>query len=274
MNMQMLMSAETLKLRSAALSDRGQKRRANEDAVFQFSESIGNEENIGLYLVCDGMGGHEAGDVASQLVVQTIVAALGKLLVFDEDGVASKLERPFYPQLLKEWLYDAILEANDHIRQILKEGSVNKMGTTVTALLIYNGRAYIANVGDSRTYLWRKGEIEQITTDHSMVNELLQSGAIPPEQAHSHQMRNIITQALNGKDEMLKQVDIFERPLLPGDRFLLCSDGLWGAYPDGAELEERIAASANPGDLCWQLVAEANQRDGSDNISAVAVFAA
>jgi serine/threonine protein phosphatase PrpC len=87
-------------------------------------------------------------------------------------------------------------------------------------------------------------------------------------------MRNVITQAVNGRNEMLKEVDIFERAVLPGDRFLLCSDGLWVAYPDMADLEERIAASNHPGDLCWQLVAEANQRDGSDNISAVAVFAA
>ena len=274
MSMQMLLSAETLKLHSAALSDRGQKRPINEDSVFQFSESIDGQEYIGLYIVCDGMGGHDAGEVASQLVVQTLVAALGNLIVFDEQDGVARAKRPFTPQLLKDWLENAIVEANKAIHDLLKESSVYRMGTTVNALLIYNDNAYIANVGDSRTYLWHKGAIEQITTDHSMVNEMVEANAITAEEAHTHQMRNIITRAVSGNKEMLGAIDIFERPLLPGDKFLLCSDGLWSAYPDAGELSEHIAKADRPNDLCWQLVAEANQRDGSDNISAVAVFVA
>lgn len=272
MNMRTLTTTETMAVKSAALSDQGQKRPVNEDAVFQFSERFSNEEFMGLYLVCDGMGGHEAGEVASQLVVQTMAAALGNLIVFDEHEGTTSAKRPFTPQLLKDWLANTILEANKHIRELLEESPIQRMGTTINALLIYNHHAYIANVGDSRTYFWRKGEIEQITTDHSMVNEMVQAQAISPEAAHSHRMRNVITRAVNGNNEMLQSIDIFERTLQPGDRFLLCSDGLWSAYPEPAELEERIATAEYPADLCWQLIAEANQRDGSDNISAVAVF--
>ena len=274
MSMQTLISTATITLQSAALSDRGKKRPINEDSVFQFSERLGSDEYIGLYLVCDGMGGHEAGDVASQLAVQTMAAALGNLIVFDETNGTSTAKRPFSPQLLKNWLHDAILEANANIRRLLDESEITRMGTTVNALVIYNNQAYIANVGDSRNYLWRRGKLEQVTTDHSMVNEMVQANTISPEAAHTHQMRNVITRAVNGKNEMLETIDIFERTLQPGDRFLLCSDGLWGAYPNAKELEERIAAAEHPADLCWQLVAEANHRDGSDNISAVAVFVA
>lgn len=270
--MRTLTTTETIVLKSAALSDRGQKRPVNEDSVFQFSERFNSKEYMGLYLVRDGMGGHEAGEVASQFVVQTMAAALGNLIVFDEHDGTTRRKRPFTPQLLKEWLDSTILEANKHLRDLIEEGPIKRMGTTVNALLIYNDHAYIANVGDSRTYFWRRGQVEQITTDHSMVNEMVQAQALSPEAAHSHQMRNVITRAVNGEDKMLESIDIFERTLRPGDKFLLCSDGLWSAYPDPAELEGRIAAAEHPADLCWQLVAEANQRDGSDNISAVAVF--
>ncbi len=271
MNIQPLTTTKSLELHTAALSDRGQRRTINEDSVFQFSEHINDQENIGIYVVCDGMGGYEAGDVASQMVIQAIVAALSQLLIFNEDDVTTTVERPLTPRLIKRWLYNTILQANEKIRAILSEGTIRRMGSTVTAVLIYNEHAYIANVGDSRTYLWRTGLLKQITSDHSIPNELRKAGAISTEQAQTHSMRNVLTQAVSGND-LQNSIDIFEQTLQSGDRLLLCSDGLWTAYADENELAERIATADRPIDLCWQLVAEANQRDGSDNISVVTVF--
>lgn len=271
MNIQPLMTTKSLELHAAALSDRGQNRTINEDSVFQFSEHINDQENIGIYVVCDGMGGYEAGDVASQMVIQTIVAALSKLLIFNEGDVTRSVERPLTAQRITNWLYNTILEANEKIRTTLNEGTIKRMGSTITAVIIYNEHAYVANVGDSRAYLWRAGLLTQITSDHSLLNELIKAGTISAEQAHTHSMRNVLTQAVSGNN-LQNSIDIFEQTLQSGDRLLLCSDGLWTAYPNEAELAERIATADRPVDLCWQLVAEANQRDGSDNISAVTIF--
>ena len=259
------------RLQAAALTDRGQRRKMNEDAVFQFTESTQAGDTIGLYLVCDGMGGHEVGDVASQLAVKTIVSTLGDLLVYEDPADHPVLLPEATSRTFAHWLRDAVVEANETIQTFIDDEPVSKMGTTVNAVLIHNNLATIANVGDSRTYLWRQGEITLLTSDHTVVNEMLKSGTITPEQAQTHPMRHILTQAVGGK-EALAKIDIVQRPLQVGDKLLLCTDGLWQAYPDLAELAARMAQAKRPGDLCWQLVTEANQRDGSDNISAVTVY--
>jgi len=204
------------------------------------------------------------------MALPTIVSALSELLTFEDEEVVA-LIRPLTPALITEWLEKAIWQANEEIRDLITEGRARKMGTTVNVVFIYNNRAYIANVGDSRTYLWRANEITLITSDHSITNEMVKTNTISAEVARTHPMRNLLTQAVDGKFG-LHTIDIFERPLQPGDKFLLCSDGLWEAYPDQSELGQLMAEAERPGDLCWQLVGEANQRDGSDNISAVAVF--
>jgi protein phosphatase len=262
----------TWHLKAAALTDRGQERSVNEDAVFQFSDYTKRGESIGLYIVCDGMGGHEAGEVASQLVVQTMVTALSDLtVVLENDNDVEFLQtRPSTNKFLTEWLRDTILEANEKIRDLIDTETIRSMGTTVNAVLIYNGCAFIANVGDSRTYMWRAGELCQLTSDHSLANEMAKLEAIPPEDVSSNHMRNILTRSVSGNSSL--RVDIFVRPLQSEDRFLLCSDGLWLAFPDQKDLKMPLANANHPGDLCWKLVTEAKRRDGSDNISAVAVF--
>lgn len=263
-------TTHTWQLQSSALTDRGQKRQVNEDSVFQFSDVTPDDETIGLYIVCDGMGGHEAGAVASHVAVQTIVSALSELLTFEDEEVVT-VTRPLTPSLITKWLQTAIWQANKKIRDLITEGAAQKMGTTVNVVFIYNNQAYIANVGDSRTYLWQADELTLVTADHSITNEMVKTNTISAEEAYTHPMRNLLTQAVDGKNG-LKTIDIFERPLQPGDRLLLCSDGLWQVYREQSELGKRMAEADSPGDLCWQLVGEANQRDGSDNISAVAVF--
>ncbi len=259
----------TLKLQAFALTDVGQKRAVNEDCVFQFSDRLKDGENVGLYIVCDGMGGQEAGDVASQLVVRTIVSELGHLLVY-EDDMAHGI-RPFSSVFITDWLHTAIEKANRAIHDWAAKENISKMGTTVTALFIYCQKAYIAHLGDSRAYCWRAGTLTQITSDHTIANELVKAKAISPEAGKQHDMRHVLTRSVSGKKQ-LESIDIIEKTLRSGDRLLLCSDGLWTAFPDDQTLNERVSDAPSPSELCWQLVGEANQRDGSDNISALAVF--
>lgn len=255
---------------ASALTDQGQERERNEDAVFQFTELTEDGASIGLYMVCDGMGGHEAGHLASQLAVQTIVAAFGDLIVDEESKAYPALAVPVTPRLFAGWLRQAIKEANEKIRQVTAQSPMHKMGTTVTAVLLYNEQATIGHVGDSRAYLWRRGNLKQVTTDHTLVSEMVREGLITPAEARVHPRRNILTAAV-GSAEALERIDIYEQTVQPGDRLLLCSDGLWQAYPEGAELAAQVAQFKEPGSLCWHLVAKANQRDGSDNISVVVV---
>lgn len=267
----MLSSTETMtgKLKAAALTERGKSRTVNEDTVFQFSEQTVDNENIGFYLVSDGMGGYQGGDVASKIVAQTLVAALDDVLAYEEDTFRVKLPLSF--PLIHSWFKTAVLSAHENIQETIEKGNISKMGATVTAVFIYNDQAAIANVGDSRTYLWRKGRIKQITSDHSLTNELVKSQTISAREARNHPMRNVLTQSVGG-ESTLKSIDIFEQQVAPGDKLLLCSDGLWHSFPEETDLEPYLAQAQDPGDLCWQLVAEANQRDGTDNISAVAAF--
>lgn len=145
----------TLKLQAFALTAIGQKCAVNEDCVFQFSDYLKDGENVGLYIVCDGMGGHEAGDVASQLVVRTIVSDLGHLLVYEDD--IARIISPFSSAFITNWLHSAIEKANKAIYDWAAKENIRKMGTTVTALFIYCQKAYIAHLGDSRAYYWQAG---------------------------------------------------------------------------------------------------------------------
>lgn len=258
-----------LYLQASALTDCGLKRPSNEDAVFQCTEHTDNG-NLGLYVVCDGMGGHEAGDVSSQLVIETLDDAFHEWIKFEEVRGTITLPQPLMPHIIKNWLRHTIIKANDKIRNIIDQGAIDKMGTTVNAVLIYNNRAFMANVDDSRTYLWREGTISQITSDNSIVNELVRKNAISAEEAHTHALRKVLTRAINGREPL--EIDMYERDLQPGDKLLLCSDGLWHAYPHAEELAQRMAQAPDPGSLCWQLVQEAKQRDSSDNISVVTVY--
>jgi len=242
-----------------ALSDVGRKRKGNEDALFL------NEEQR-LFVVADGMGGHAAGEVASRVAVEAIaefVALTGGNQEITwpfglDDSISYEGNR----------LKTAVRHANSRVLEATRESAEYEgMATTVAAVLVDGDTANLAHVGDSRIYLFHDGKIEQLTRDHSWVNEQIETGAISPEQARSHPLRNVVTRALGGRADLV--VDIQSRRMAAGDMLLLCSDGLTTMVTD-ADIA-RILGEAQ-GDVAKgaaDLVNEANQRGGEDNITVV-----
>jgi serine/threonine protein phosphatase PrpC len=250
-----------MKIHCEALSDVGRKRKGNEDAL-----ALNDEQR--LYVVADGMGGHAAGEVASRVAVEAIEEFV-KLTGGNEEIT--------WPFGLDETIsYDgnrlktAIRHANRRVLETTRERSeFEGMATTVAAVLVDGDVANIAHVGDSRIYLWSGGELRLLTSDHSWINEQVQSGVISAEQARSHPLRNVVTRALGGRAELV--VDVQSRRMGPDDVLLLCSDGLTTMVPDPeiarilSEADQDLAAAAAA------LVAAANERGGEDNITVLLV---
>ena len=221
----------------------------------------GNEDSYlcvdGLYFVADGMGGHSAGEVASDIAVTTLSDLLSAVVAngLSVDDLAAAIRHA----------NTAIL--SEAVRDRAKAG----MGTTLTGLAVADPeyrRALVANVGDSRTYLWRHGELRQITKDHSHVQSLVDRGAITRAEARVHHQRNIVLRAM-GIDPDL-EVDVFEVAIEDGDRFIVCSDGLVDEADDDA-IEIAIRTSASPQELADSLVVLANESGGRDNTTVVVV---
>ncbi len=248
-----------MRIACEARTDVGRKRKGNEDA-------LSLDEQRGLYVVADGMGGHAAGEVASRVAVEAIAEFI-TLTAGDEEVT--------WPYGLDESIsYDgnrlqtAIRHANHRVLETVRQrADYEGMATTVAAVLMEGDTAHLAHVGDSRIYLWSHGELLQLTHDHSWVNEQIQNGVISAEQARHHPLRNVVTRALGGRAELV--VDVQSRKMSPGESLLLCSDGLTTMVPD-VELA-RILCEAD-GDLARAvetLVAEANGKGGEDNITVV-----
>ena len=227
-----------MRVRFSARSDVGLRREVNQD-------SYGASElpQATLLIVCDGMGGHAAGEVASRLGVDTIIATFSVTAPPDSA------------------LRDSFVAANT---QIYADGH-GSMGTTGVAALFLGSSLYVANVGDSRAYMVREGQISQISHDHSFVSDQVAAGLMTAEQARTSNVRNIITRALGYQPEVL--VDIFTLPLLPGDTVLLSTDGMHGLIED-SEIEG-IASMLPPDEAVQRLVDMANTRGGHDNITVV-----
>jgi protein phosphatase len=254
---------DDLHLEVAALTDRGQQRPLNEDAVYVLTTETADGVQSGLYVVCDGLGGHEAGEVASRLAIKAIVEELEPMMGHSQMGLSSK---GFQQSIAR-----AINRANQRVWAFNNEDNLmvsRRAGTTLTMAFVHDHSLFVANVGDSRAYACHEGSIEQITQDHSLVAQMVNQGVIRPHEQRQHPYRHIITRALGKSDEV--EVDIFEYNLEAGDKLLLCSDGLWQAFHHEEELEECLC-SGDAEHICKQLVNEANRRDGSDNISAVVV---
>jgi len=221
----------------------------------------GNEDNFvsidGLYFVADGMGGHSAGEVASEIAVRILQE------VYTDPKV-----RVSSPGLLA----DAISTANTAIfMEAMHDASKTGMGTTLTGLAVTNGpdnQIVVANVGDSRTYLWRHGELRQVTKDHSHVQTLVDRGAITRAEARVHFQRNIVLRAMG--IESWVDIDTFPMTVEDGDRFIMCSDGLVDEADDD-EIETEIRLSVSVQDLADRLVDLANRNGGRDNITVVVV---
>ena len=248
-----------MKIRCEARSDVGRKRKGNEDSLVTSAEQ-------NLFVVADGMGGHAAGEVASRVAVEAISEFV--LLTAGDEEIT-------WPFGLDESIsYDgnrlktAIRHANRRVLEATRERSdYEGMATTVAAVLFDGDVANIAHVGDSRIYLWSDGALQQLTSDHSWVNEQIQNGVISAEQARHHPLRNVVTRALGGRTELV--VDVQSRRIRPGEVLLLCSDGLTTMITD-ADIGRIIGSAAGDLALAAQaLVDAANEGGGEDNISVI-----
>ncbi|MGA2538898.1 MAG: Stp1/IreP family PP2C-type Ser/Thr phosphatase [Terracidiphilus sp.] len=249
------MSTALVHYAAAAASDRGRKRPSNEDA-FGFSVEHG------VYLVCDGMGGAAAGEIASSLAVDEMLRAFSQRAQA-ADGVESGS-----PILLVE---QAIAAANEAIySRSLRNEKLNGMGTTLVGLLVEERRVWVMNVGDSRCYRLRNRHLEQITLDHSLVEEQVRLGRMTRAEALRSPLRNVITRALGTQSQVTP--DIFELEPEPGDLFLLCSDGLTRELNDGF-IESLLSVDLPLEVACSRLVDAAKKAGGHDNITCILVRA-
>jgi protein phosphatase len=253
-----------LQLSSGKATHQGLVRDHNEDQFFVYEVSQGrtNQPLPAFYMVADGMGGYEAGEIASDTISAALKAWLDEYSTRRTGRATQKLG-----ELPRDALALAIEEGNLAVVQQARARG-NRMGTTVTAALVVGETAFVANVGDSRTYLYRGGELRAITEDHSLVYSLVKAGQLTVEEIYTHPQRNQVYRSLGEKTEI--QVDVFDVPLLPGDRLLLCSDGLWEMVRD-PQIAAVLAKALNPQEACEELVALANRGGGEDNITAVLV---
>lgn len=236
-----------MKLKVAAKTDVGKLRDHNEDS---FCVNIKNM----LFIVADGMGGHAAGEVASNLLKDHIEEYI---VTAKADGKSS----------IENNLQQAVGKANRHIHEMgLEDLSKKGMGTTATILFFTEEHYYIAQVGDSRAYLYRNGELKQITKDHSKVFQLFEHGLITREEMEGHPFSNIITRSIGNRPTV--EADIYKDQANVGDRFLLCSDGLTGEVKDSA-MEKVLKHNGDPQKCCDLLIEQALENGGKDNITII-----
>jgi serine/threonine protein phosphatase PrpC len=247
----------------AKISDVGQVRDRNEDAYLAVDLLFQNDDGLtpmGLYIVADGMGGHQKGEIASSVAAQVSARHIMQdvflpfLSGYEEEG-------PHHP--INEVLIQAIQSANQAVYQHAPEA-----GTTLTVALVFGRKVYMAHVGDSRAYIFNQSELRQITQDHSLVARLVELGQATPEEALTHMHRNVLYRAV-GQGSSL-EVDTYLQPLPVGSYLLLCSDGLWGMVSD-REMIDILTYASTPQMALEQLVAKANQNGGEDNITALLV---
>ena len=237
-------------MKSCSMTDIGMCRKMNQDYFYASKAPVGNLPN--LFIVADGMGGHNAGEYASMHSIDTIVETAEN----SSDLQPAKI------------LEHAIQKANQKlIEKAAEDTSMWGMGTTVVAAVILGGRLYTANVGDSRLYLI-KDRMIQITRDHSFVEEMVRRGEIDREAARNHPDKNIITRAVGAVEEI--EIDFFETELEPGDRILLCSDGLTNMVEDD-EINRIIKERRDISGAAEELVQTANQNGGRDNITVILI---
>ncbi|MGQ9627799.1 MAG: Stp1/IreP family PP2C-type Ser/Thr phosphatase, partial [Anaerolineae bacterium] len=250
-------------LRSACLTDVGLIRRLNEDSllILERTQAFKSESrSVGLYAIADGMGGHSAGEVASSLAISALESKAVKYM--------AKVEKMAQDEwAISTWLEEAFNQASQAVFE-RRMAARTDMGTTLVSALVIGDTAYIANVGDSRAYLFTARGMEQITTDHSLVERLVEIGQISAEEARTYPHRNVIYNVIGNRPEA--EADIFIRRLQPGDMLLLCSDGLSGMVQD-KEMESILRTSSEPYEACRRLVEAANFHGGEDNITVIIV---
>ena len=237
----------------AARSDVGMIRAGNEDSFFAEAN-----EKRGLFLVADGMGGHAAGEVASEMAVQIISRELAGITEINNGDNAAAVK-----------VAEAVKKANSKIyERTITEVDKQGMGTTASVLILTGSRYLIGQVGDSRVYLLRDGKLRQLTKDHSYVQEQVDAGFLTPEQARYHPYSNVITRCVGASDSV--EPDTYNGEVKTGDVYLVASDGLTGMVDD-RRLQQLLFSRATPGRVVDALISEANGRGGLDNITAIVV---
>ena len=240
-----------VRLLYSARTDVGMIRSGNED---NFAVNAGGDR--GLFIVADGMGGHAAGEVASEMAVQIIELELASIKDLEEKASADRV-------------MEALRKANRNIHdRTITEVDKQGMGTTASVLLVNNNRYLIGQVGDSRVYLLRDGALKQLTKDHSYVQEQVDAGFLTPEQARYHPYSNVITRCVGASPEV--QPDVYSGDVRVGDLFLVASDGLTGMVDD-RRLQILLMSRAEPERKVHALISEANGRGGLDNITAIVI---
>jgi protein phosphatase len=244
------------KIDAAVVSHPGLRRDENEDAYCVRAD-------VGLYIVADGMGGHAAGEVASRLATDTIESFVSDTRNADPNQT---WPFPYDPTLSLDGnrLKAAFRLANRKIAAAMEENDrLRGMATTAAAVLV-NRQPVVAHVGDSRVYRWRGGRLHQITEDHSWVSEQVRAGVLTDADARRHPWRNVVTRALSGGDD--PDVEVADVDLEPGDRLIVCSDGLSGVVTSD-RLQEILGAGTSLEDTCQALIDAANEAGGPDNIT-------
>lgn len=238
-------------MKAYAVTDIGQKRKINQDYVFASEQAVGNLTN--LFIVADGMGGHNAGDFASSYAVSVVVDTVR------EDGEYNPIK------IIRK----AIETANrELLSQAARHEGMSGMGTTMVAVTVVDHYAYVANVGDSRLYIVNGDEIRQVTQDHSLVGEMVRLGQLTKEEAEHHPDKNIITRALGAAEHV--EIDFFDLKLQPDSILLLCSDGLTNMVSD-AGICQVVRKGNTLEEMARHLIKLANENGGKDNIGIVLV---
>jgi len=244
-----------MRLKVGAATSVGRVRPINEDA---FSTNAG----LGLFIVCDGMGGAAAGEVASQMAVETINERVAG------EPLRAGTERGFQPRTTH--LGRAVAAANRAIlARATEDAAHGGMGTTMVGAWIAESVLSVAHVGDSRAYLCTVDGVESVTRDHSLVEAQVQAGLIDREQSLKSAQQNILLRALGREPDV--EIELSERPIGPGDRVLLCTDGLTRMLNDDALAEALVRFRGDPQGACDHLIAAANDQGGPDNITAVVI---
>lgn len=243
-----------LSLRACGLSDVGKVRAHNEDSF-----EIDSDNHV--YIVADGMGGHRHGEVASRIAVE----AVRQWMDGNGAGGGDTAELPPHLASLKAAIESAQTAVQDAVEE---DVSLVGMGTTMVAMILRGSSAGVAHVGDSRAYRYRERELERLTKDHTWVGEQVGAGLLSEEQAKVHPLRNVVTRALGGRGAVV--VEIKEVSLLPGDLYLLCSDGLTTMLSDD-EILQYVEKADDIEEACRNLIAAANAGGGLDNITVLMI---
>jgi serine/threonine protein phosphatase PrpC len=259
-------AAQGIRLVVGQRSDAGLVRELDEDSLLALTLAPTYESRtgpvLGLFAVADGMGGHEGGEVASKLALQVLATQVMQTIALPELAGELALDEDIIGCLRQ-----ATIAANDEV-YLARQKRENDMGTTLTAVLIRDDRIFLVHVGDCRAYRWNADGLEQLTTDHSVVASMIASGRAQPEEIYTHPHRSVIYRCVG--DTPTVQVDTDILPLMPGDRIIVCCDGLWEMIRNEG-IEDVMMQEADPQAACDLLVKHANVAGGEDNISVIVV---